>query len=1103
MLPFVHILTICVMSLVFVFPTSSAAQDKSDNWSVRLDSPFAGPIWRLGLSQDESTLAVSSADETVNTWSLDLELVRKRYAFSRQPHLNYRARAMALGTSGNIIALSSPPIERGSSNGELAAMIELRSAVDGSLVERITGNLPTRPQAMMFSPDGNFLTAVLSEGCGLRIWRTTDWELHYSDDENYGDCNLNEKSTDATEIRFVGDEPLAIVTSGESGLRRYEQTEGSFIRTAFRTTGASLQRPDGIALSPDGKRLAVGDRRVHNPNAPYSVGVRIVDAKTLEDIGSQLNLGDDYYFYEEPNTAISHQVRLHRIAWDEHHITAGGVLPCSGVLDLDSIIENTEVGARTNCLVQWPVEGGGDPRFVAMGDEAVVDLLSVPTQSALAIATRNLITMLDEQGELWVDDYGEVLEEKTPFTDFRPRSGSDESNHNSDAKPLSFDVSADGKKVFWQDYSDETSLSFELANLKLSQPNQPDDELIAPNSDPTIFGAPSTWSRSSSPEFAPADMLLENDILRSVAAFEENRFALVGTADSIQVIDLQNKQVVCRHRVTSEAFRVNYVAEPKLAIVGHGDGTLRWYAVSFDGDTSCAFFEKLAVNVRRASGDAEKWTWHAWIKGSGQFASDALAKPDMTWQRSGKFDDVELVEFSSVPQLYNRDAIINALYASNTKDTPDIGAELLDSAKDARQLSVELLLPTGRAAVRREPDVELTLQVEGEGTWPKSIDLRVGRKASVEKVFEGRTYQSGQAIEISGPGTYDVTIKLPEHVRHQRGQFDICFYEDEKFTGSCATLAWNGEIVPRPKPKLWAVLIGWSDYSKSRLSDLKYAQNDALDIARLLVDDKLVADAKPGTRDYSGLHIDLIVAPTTAHAKAEIEELSKLSFVSVHEPNPGSVENALAKLIALDEREALANDVLLLAYSGHGISVREDSVRNTLLLGPNAGDDLQDTLKTNTALPIRSLMDSLVNISAEQIILIDACRSFSQVELSTTIDPAFENIQLSARGSPANVVFSARVGQYSPETSRFSFSNKRPDRTNGNGIFAFAVLDSLTNPEADTIKGKSSANRIEVDEVKAHLRNFFEGRAGKYFDRVRKVIKSFIPRNQCGSLGEE
>ena len=184
--------TALVLSLVFFPQTSAFAQTAADTApALRIKSVFAGPIWRGDVDAGEEYAAVSNSYNSASTWALDLHA---EVSTARVPILNEqpkRAHAVALSPSAELIAYSTPPvlIGQGLAYQPGSSRIYIVKRTNGAIIKELDGSdndIITRPQAIRFAPDGEHFGAVLSSGCGLRVWSTKDWRLVGKYDYSYG-----------------------------------------------------------------------------------------------------------------------------------------------------------------------------------------------------------------------------------------------------------------------------------------------------------------------------------------------------------------------------------------------------------------------------------------------------------------------------------------------------------------------------------------------------------------------------------------------------------------------------------------------------------------------------------------------------------------------------------------------------------------------------------------------------------------------------------------------------------------------------------------------------------------------------------------------------
>ena len=202
---------------------------------IRVNDPFVAPIWRMDVDRAQSTIVTGSMAKAVTIWPVD-DL--KAFEIDRVPLRDeemQRAHAVAISPDGRLIAYSVPPLRKTDGRPEIGtARIYVLDRSSGQIRTTIREDLETRAQALRFSPDGTHLAATLSDGCGLRVWRTTDWTLVGHDDSGFaandgGNCC---REPDAVTCEFAQTTPglafspipgrTVIATSGDAGVRLFE-----------------------------------------------------------------------------------------------------------------------------------------------------------------------------------------------------------------------------------------------------------------------------------------------------------------------------------------------------------------------------------------------------------------------------------------------------------------------------------------------------------------------------------------------------------------------------------------------------------------------------------------------------------------------------------------------------------------------------------------------------------------------------------------------------------------------------------------------------------------------------------------------------------------
>jgi hypothetical protein len=709
-----------------------------------------------------------------------------------------------------------------------------------------------------------------------------------------------------------------------------------------------------------------------------------------------------------------------------------------------------------------------------------MDLIGLPKRGGLLYAAQRSVGIVTSEGEPIDADGGgayrrrdQVLMETSPAADFR--SGK-----------LDFLVSEDGKTVQFMDYRSRNGeplyLTFEVGDLRLSEGEKRSEAgLKAAELDASLVKI--DFDSQSPPEVFGKQLEaltdIRGDAYRSAATHAEKKRLLLGSSDYLRVIDLVGRAPVisCEMRIEFEAFRVNLVSDGTLAVVGHSDGTLRWYKIVGQGKT-CKLHQLLAAHIsKNTSGE---WSWSAWVP-SGQFANDTRAENLFGWQSLNDGGEVQFLPRSDRLDLYSRETVIKAL---------DPGVSI-PKAFDLSPTSHEFVSsPTtsGKAVVPFAPDefaevtdaaIEFRVKFLGSGKWPRKLTLKTGRGVGMSLISGGKTYNPGEPVTV-GKGKARFKAILPASARYTKGISHVCFYLDG-VRQVCRGVEWAGQTAQRPKRKLWAVLVGVSEYQHKKLN-LNSAHNDAIDFAKLFVSDfenrGVGAGHEAGAeRDFEAVNIDLIVSPPTASqtASQEISDLASRSFVKTHPATRAGVIGALDELVRRDRNEELSNDLIVFYFSGHGyVHPYNDKRGKSLFLTSETNPVFSKQALASTSIDSADLLSRLSKISGEKLVIIDACRVPYSID-SKPFDPTLVKLEFIENLFSAHYFFSAQAGQYSIDQSAFVIDAKRPATDRGNGVFTYSLLKALKDRNADLKAGRSEYyNRIDVIEAKLFVDQSFD-----------------------------
>ena len=1092
-----------VLALALTAQAADPAPGGASRPALVLNDPFAAALWRIDVDADERFLVAGSPAKAAAIWSLETFDEPDLARLPLRDEEMQRAHAIAIAPDGRRVAAAVPPLRDAATGFAMpgTAVIYILDRASRRIEAKIEG-LATRPQALRFSPDGAMLAASLSDGCGLRVWSAADWRLVGSDDDGYagssGSCcpAAPDASVQPADCDPFPDTPglawgaaqgaLFVVTSGDTGVRLYKTSPSGVDRVAAKSPAdLGLDRPEGIAVSPDATRLAVADARVRGKSAEVKLQVAILDLATLEPKQAPLTLPPRAVLspalLDAGQTPGADQMALNRVAWMANDggdlIYAGGLAWCQ-IADPGLILGQAEASGAENCVVRWRLpaasSGEADVQFVRAGVDRVMDLAALPKRNAVAVATLQRITALNEDGTVHVNDAGRDIFAAARAFDFRDRP-----LDRAAQKMLAFDISPDASKIYIEDYRSTTqgpvAVRFDVDQLKLEAGGARPPEVAPPDRDPMLVDALANWWNAGKPPVLYGSPLTPlqgvRDTYRAVALAPQKR-AVVGSSTHVRVVGYDGGQakILCQARVAAEAYRVAVSADSSLAVVGHSDGTLRWYRIAAEtkGSDTCTLTPLLAVHIRQ-SDDGAGWTWSAWQPETGKFAADPRAKDLLGWQVMGPSSQVDTVRFADVLQLYAPDAV-KASLRELIPAPAAVVARLEKSIGDAVDpLRLLILSPDPNADIETET-VRFDLKVDGGTAWPRDLFVTNGSGTRLAKVVGDEQRAGNEPLRLAAPGIVQVAVKLPAADRQQHGNVDVCFLVDRQ--RDCQTVNWNGTLEKPPPRALHAVIVGLSAYKDPNLV-LNFAQNDALDLARIFVRDykARVADKTSSVApDYQTVSIDLVVAATSPAVKAEIADLEASGIVRSHDASIANITSVLAQLAGRVKNE---NDLVLFYFSGHGLlNPYRDAKGLTALLGPDIESSYsRENIETNSLSSDR-LITLLEAAPGEKLVIIDACRTTASIAGERAFDPAAVRLEFERNLLSADFFFSAAPGQYSLDQGELAFSADRAQGERGNGLFTYALLKSLT----DAAPGMGAKPRkVEVYDVDRYVRGFFDG----------------------------
>lgn len=1060
---------------------------------------FAAPAWRISIDHSESVIAFGMGNNTVAETSLrSAESVRIHYVPVREEE-NQRAHPVALSPDGLTIAYGVPTLR--DANGwpvTGTAQIYILNRLNGRIIGSIAG-LPTRAQDLKFSADGRFMAAALSAGCGVRVWSTENWREFARDDVGYagrdapesacteGDARARHLLPDTHTVLFTPHPKAWLVTVGMTGVRAYEAQAGGIQRVAYREPlDIGVLVPDGAAVSPDGMQIAIGDRAQRTTNKPLKIVVLDLDNLAARD--SPISVRDeDLDFPERVNPAVSPdaaQFNLGKVAWfrteQAEWLVAAGSFPCNAAMN-QLVVGTTD--RFDLCAFAWKLTDKSEIRVLPHGTDQAVDVAAIKSRREVVVLSNRGVSLL-HFGDPQTTASALPGELSASTADFRSTA------------EAAFMLSADATKVHFSDYQSASKelIQFDVSTLKLSTVGTPRQDFRSPDTNPVLLSPPEQWvNKGMAPMVvnAPIEELEQvRDVYRAAAVLPGNRISLV-SANHIYVVGIRDARntVLCKMRIRSEGFRINSSEDGRTLVVAHGDGVLRWYRLHPTSDGKCAIDPLLAVLFRKVR---EEWSWSAWIPSTGEFSTDGKSPNPLVWQVLDERCELKPVSLGPLTaELYDAVAVKQALSAP--ADRPSAADALIQKLLVRCGSSfLNVTRPRVKSRVHDEVvDVELAMKDDSQ----RLIYASLGNQRRLEKEYKSATLSADEPL-VARERVVKFKVRLPTSELTPNAEFHLCF-----LVGSaehCQPLMWAGASA-KPKPRrLWLVTVGVAHYGKpDKVPDLRFAQNDAIDIASLfLADFRRQERNGDNERDFHRISVDLLVSgPPIDAAKAELLDFAKDKMVHVGEGTPNAVFQALRRIADVAGKDPAFDDVLVLSFSGHGTASPVGASKGaSALLFPSALPANLDVAPLSSA----DLLEHLSRITAKKVVVLDACRNLPNEWMGTPFDPAKVRSEFEDSLTSAHILLSTEAGMKSTESSIYTRNESRAAGQKGNGVFTYALLEALMNPGTDSILRALHPGKLTADEVGNAVREIFLNRKGE--SPLFQQVPIYLPGRTAESL---
>ncbi|WP_179131178.1 peptidoglycan-binding protein, partial [Candidatus Entotheonella palauensis] len=531
------------------------------------------PIRRIGVDAANRYLVTASHDKTLRVWEL---ATGKLLSTLRVP--------IGMGDEGKLYAVAiSPDGETVAGTGwtgldwDGEASIYLFNRVSSRLIRRI-GGLPNTIRHLTYSKDGRYLAATLGGANGVRIFRTSDYQLaaqdmDYEDGSYWADFDRRSR---------------LVTVSGDGFVRLYDNRFDLIAKA--RAPGGT--QPFSASFSPDGSKIAIG----------------FVDSTKVNVLS-----GEDLRLLYSPDSQEVTNGHIVIVAWstDGRFLYAGG----------------RYYNSSGYPILKWDRSGRGDVIELAAADNTVLHILPLNNGGLVYGTTDPAFGVFNRMDH-------KVIDIRADNADFRNNVNGFLISH--DGTTVQFGFESRGKRpaqfsIEQRALTPITSDSSEdLATIQRRLADQgfdpgPVDGLMGPRTKKAIrrfqrqngltvsgkisdrlkqaLGLPqltapitqrpgleiTNWYDQNSPTLNGEALALDNgDLSRSLAIAPTGQHFLLGTEWSLRLFDRQGTQQ-WRIAAPGVAWDVNITGDGRLAVAAFGDGTIRWFQLT-DGKELLAFF---------------------------------------------------------------------------------------------------------------------------------------------------------------------------------------------------------------------------------------------------------------------------------------------------------------------------------------------------------------------------------------------------------------------------------------------------------------------------------------------------------------------------------
>jgi hypothetical protein len=1100
--------------IIIAAVTNFAGAQPSEPPRLELNSPFSGSPHSLDSDVSGNFLVTAGSSRMLTLWSRYSETQWEPRVIHAPQRDEFASGAYigAISPDGTFLAFAVPPLSDGQGGYRKgSARIYMIERLSQQIVTIFSVGIPTRITKLRFSEEGNYLAAMLGQGCGVRLWTRKQWTTpdrnqppEWSDDEGYAgigtpsccpgpDSITCEHMPSGMDVAFFpssqSDAPW-MVTLSENGLRTYVKTEQTFRRAGYTPLEAmSLVRPGKMAISPDGEKIAVGDVWAprltilnregtdYRPLTSLTIPEAVLNTEGKHQAAS--SVGGMYL----PNPVWA-ESGGHRVLY------AFGYLPSSLFVDGQS-------DSNANRFAVFDLERD-EVKFGYLGDD--IDASLYTTQSHQNPAKR--IFFVSTHGLSMLD--ADAAKPRAILTrsalDLRGNDFSDWRLMLSKERQHLYLTAAAGDRSF-------IALEFDFEAMRIMALRSYDnlDDLHADLAEhsqayydadarPKEWGFEQRIGNDPGPAFFGKSLSLErlypNEVSYSGAKLPGKDMAAWGTSRAVRLIDSDGK-IACSRPITSPAFRMNVTPDGRLLIVAGGDGSIRWYALA---DPSACL--PLVASLYLTQNSDKSWGFLAWLPNGKFMTNGGAALKDIACYPQGTADSLgSCIKFQETDIFYSPADVRRAL--THAESSEGISADSLlarvVAAKERdkqQQRTASIDFDMNTQTLTAEFPVRITMAGLTDAT--KYLTLTAGSGVDLPFTADGMAYSQARPFAIDGRRALSVVAHIPRTVQHRGRPIEICAAVLSKLLPNgfpdpssmqlskrpCRLVEWKGQEAPPTKRKLWALLIGFSQAPNDAAPSLQFAHQDAINFARLLQLDH--DGALPGKSRFDDIQIRLVVATPGMNSdelsndpKIQILQhgLGDQRFRVIYPQAPERYDELVRKQISTilesmkdPKRVNRADweDVILIYFSGHGFSKYVSEAVPHIQVGLMT-PDTNRRLDEGVIWVEKDLMLRLRYSNVVSLIIIDACSSEGTQDGVESLSaertqlklPIYEDASVHG-GTELQFYLGSEVGNYSYEQTDYDVSDFVPNlalwpskiNTKGSGVFSLGLLTSLLCQEA-------------------------------------------------------